>query len=201
MKTMMSVAAATVALLCGQYALAEIAAPAIADNTARIRLFGQNGHASVAHVGIDCSSNVRGTKINVGGTLGQAFGSLVGASKNTSLGLAATPATENLKQRNGILSKAFYKEIVVPAGLPLNANSSANIMGTSALNPGVNYVVKDRNYVAGTVSFIPEAGHDYEILSLHEGRKVFIVVNDITHGDMVSVTTQPAYTCTSQKQT
>ena len=80
-------------LLLSQAAWAEIAAPAMADNTARIRLFGQNQRPSLAYVGIDCNTNPKGNKINVGGGLGDAFGSFTRTIKNTDLGMAATPAS------------------------------------------------------------------------------------------------------------
>lgn len=48
-------------------------------NQARIRLYGQNGHSSTIHYGIDChSTNNKGVEFNVGGaSIGQAFSSLI----------------------------------------------------------------------------------------------------------------------------
>ena len=60
------------------------------QSQARIRLYGQNGKPSYAYTNVDCESNPKGTKIGVGGSLGDAFGSLVGASSSQSMGIPKT---------------------------------------------------------------------------------------------------------------
>ena len=96
MHTSATVLLTSMTLLLSQAAWAELAAPVMADNTARIRLFGQNQRPTLAYVGIDCRTQPKGNKINVGGGLGDAFGSLTRTIKNTTLGMATTPATQSL---------------------------------------------------------------------------------------------------------
>lgn len=195
-------------LSCSSMAFAEIALPTMPDNTARIRLFGQNQRPTIAHVGIDCNNNAKGTKINIGGGLGDAFSSFVGVAKNTSLGLAETPASHSIKNRNGILSKAFYKELVVPAGLPLNAYAAYIDLGVSYSNTVVSaqssssvtyttytYSRAPNSSTSKVISFVPEAGHDYEVLSLGSPRNEYIVVTDITTPAFTSIATSDAFSC------
>ncbi|MBR3482756.1 MAG: hypothetical protein IKH45_07760 [Neisseriaceae bacterium] len=134
------------------------------ENQARVRLYGQNGHPTVAWYGIDCDSERlrRGIKINVGGGgVGQAFSSFIGTVKSESIGIPETEISRNVGQQNGILSKAFFQEIAVPAGLPINVQSSFVIMGSA-------YNKRCRTKIG---SFIPEAGKDYEIVGTVGDRK------------------------------
>ena len=203
MHTSATVLLTSMTLLLSQAAWAELAAPAMADNTARIRLFGQNQRPTLAYVGIDCRTQPKGNKINVGGGLGDAFGSFTRTIKNTTLGMAATPATQSLSQRNGILSKAFYKELIVPAGLPLNAK--AHFIGLSTTNiyqtdsgssiTTYRYTLTEKSTSSKGVSFVPQAGHDYEILSLREQGKEYLIVTDITTPDFEAVAVNEPFSC------
>ena len=78
------------------------------QSQARIRLYGQNGKPSYAYTNIDCDSNRKGTKIGVGGSLGDAFGSLVGASSSQSMGIPETEISKNVGKMNGIASRALH---------------------------------------------------------------------------------------------
>lgn len=133
------------------------------ENQARVRLYGQNGHPTVAWYGIDCDSERlrRGIKINVGGGgVGQAFSSFIGTVKSESIGIPETEISRNVGQQNGMLSKAFFQEITVPAGLPMNVQSS--IIGHR--NQAGNVVSYSGGCNSKIGSFVPQAGHDYEVV-------------------------------------
>ena len=53
------------------------------------------------------TATAKGTKIGVGGSLGDAFGSLVGASSSQSMGIPETEISKNVGKMNGIASRAF----------------------------------------------------------------------------------------------
>ena len=82
---------------------------------ARVRLYGQNQKPTIMVSGIDCEAEDRrarrGHKVNVGGSLGDAFGSLAGTARSHSLGIAETEHSKNIGQMNGILSRAFFREL------------------------------------------------------------------------------------------
>ena len=135
-----------------------------------MRLYGQNGHPTIATYGIDCQSGKKGTEINVGGGMGDAFGSFVRAISSKSIGIPATEISQTIGSRNGILSKAFFKEIVVPANQPVNAMSVifATPSHTSVSYTATHKITRTTHYNDGCQSkvgsFVPEAGHDYEIV-------------------------------------
>ncbi|MDR0735380.1 MAG: hypothetical protein LBF51_00870 [Zoogloeaceae bacterium] len=94
------------------------------ERTARIRLFGQNQKPSIMTVGRDCAAGENGHEINVGGGLGDAFRSFAGSAANEGLGIPETGTTRQLSQRDGILSKAFYREFIIPAGKPVHVRAA-----------------------------------------------------------------------------
>jgi hypothetical protein len=120
------------------------------DDTARIRLFGQNGFGIKLYQNSAC---VGGKSITVSGGLGDAFSSFVGTASNKSIGMPATHNTENSSNRNGFFSKAFFREYAIAAGKPVTITSGF------ASNPGPVYTACKR--IATT--FTPEAGKDYEV--------------------------------------
>ena len=195
MQTFATVLLTGITLLLSQAAWAEIAAPAMTNNTARIRLFGQNQRPSLAYVGIDCNTNPKGTRIDAGGGLGEAFKSFIRVAQNTRLGMADTEASVNIKQRNGILSKAFYKEVVIPAGLPLNAQAYFVGLNNVSSSTSHRYILSEKSTSSKGVSFIPEAGHDYEILSIRNQGKEYLVVTDITTPDFIPVVVNEPFSC------
>lgn len=141
---------------------------------ARIRLFGQNGKPTLMNADIDCETAPKGQKINVGGGFGDVFKSFTGADANKSLGMPETQSSKNLKEMNGILSKAFYKEYAVTAGKPINVTGA--LIGTTLETPSQTLYVKG---CSSTVSFLPQAGHDYEVLGQMQGRKCTVVVKEV----------------------
>ena len=87
-----------------------------ADETARIRIFGQNQASAKLYPAQSChNSFLSGKGIKVSGGMGSAFGSMLGLSSNTSIGIPETYSTQHLKEKSGILSKAYYREYEIPA--------------------------------------------------------------------------------------
>ena len=91
-----------------------------AQSQARIRLFGQNQKPTIMDV---CQPSGKTQRINVGGSMGDAFSSFTRTASNHSLGIAPSETTRQLARQDGILSKALYREFAIPAGkLPLSAH-------------------------------------------------------------------------------
>jgi hypothetical protein len=117
------------------------------DGHARVRFFGQ------AVIGLTFYENKTcrdGDGVEASKT---GFGGLFNNKKNISLGIPETPNVVNLKQRDGILAKAFYREYSVNAGEPLTISAS------------LNETTGRTGYSCGPLDryFIPEAGRDYEV--------------------------------------
>jgi hypothetical protein len=170
------------------------------NNQARIRLFGQNGRPTIMVSGIDCKAGNKGEEVNIGGSMGDAFGSLFGSAKNVSLGIPQTEATKTISEQNGILSKAIYKEFAIPANKPVNIRSA--FIGLSNVSHGkyVTIVQDEGNCNSKTVSFVPEAGKDYEVISLQKGEKcalpsVFEVITENSQTKLKEVATNEAVKC------
>ena len=125
------------------------------DGHARVRFFGQ------AVIGLTFYKNktCHGGHGVVASKTG--FGGVFSSKKNISLGIAETPNVVNLKQRDGILARAFYREYSVNAGEPLTISAS--------FNDGTDHI----SYRCGPLDgyFIPEAGRDYEV-ALDIGNKI-----------------------------
>ena len=85
--------------------------PYDASKDARIRLYGQNGRPSYLTVNIDGKKE----KVTIGGGLGQAFSSMVGAKSNESIGMPATELSKDPSAHSKFLSGIFFKEFVIPA--------------------------------------------------------------------------------------
>ena len=149
--------------------------------SARIRLFGQNGMPTVMKVQTDQKANGGEIEINVGGSLGDAFGSLMGTVSNQSIGIPETENTQNLKEMNGILSKAFYREFVIPAGKQVKVrNAFIGLSATSYASVGnMNMTHYQKSCNGESVKFTPQAGKDYEVGSYLQGRSCFVMVFEI----------------------
>lgn len=154
------------------------------ETSARIRLFGQNGRPSIMFVQIGQGNAAKTEKITVGGSLGDAFGSMLGMSKNESIGMPATENTQNLAAQNGILSKAFYREFVIPAGKPVKVQGA--YIGLSSITPlaqGGSLYYHEGDCSSNMVSFVPQAGQNYEVDSYLSGNGCSVVVFDIKSTD------------------
>jgi hypothetical protein len=147
-------------------AVATILEAASAPSTARVRLFGQNGAM------IDFYENSRcvgggGPKTRVSGGFGDALSSFVGRAKNVSIGMTETPTTTQLAQRDGMFSKAYFREYEVAANQPVALDMHfQNAPGGARCNQ-----------FGGT--FNPAAGKEYEVTLNIVGRQCVAVVKEI----------------------
>jgi hypothetical protein len=150
------------------------------NNSARIRLFGQNQKPSSMEVQMGQGADAKPVQITVGGSFGDAFGSFLRVTKNESIGIAETENTRNLAARNGILSKAFYREFVIPAGRPVKVrNSFIGLTSVTPLAGGGSITQQQGSCSSGTVSFVPQAGKDYEVGFYKFAGACSVVVFDI----------------------
>ena len=191
----------TLAMSMAASAWAEPAADYNPAEQARIRLFGQNQKPTIMTSGIDCEQGKKGDKINVGGGLGDAFGSFIpfkiipifmdggglgdafgsfiGSAKNKSIGIPETETTRHLSEQNGILSKAMYKEFVIPANKPVNVQAAYIGLTTTATSVQEKTIAYEGSCHSDTVSFVPQAGHDYEVISLKQGSNCGVAVAEV----------------------
>ena len=166
---------------------------------ARVRLYGQNQKGTTMVSGIDCEAEDqqarRGHKVNVVRNLKDAFGSLVGMVKSHSLGIPETVYSKNIGQMNGLLSQAFFREYTVPAGKTVNVQDayigSRNVMTT----PSETIIYEEGSCRSRMASFVPQAGHDYEVIGL-SGRRCGVAVYEVgTQGELKPVELQDAVSC------
>ncbi len=148
------------------------------SDSARIRLFGQNGKPSIMKVETAQGKTV---EVNVGGGAADAFGSLLGTVKSNSIGIIETENTQNLQQGSGILSKVFYREFVIPAGREVHVRNAYIGLSSVTHNPGngMTTLYKEGSCSSQTLSFVPEAGKDYEVGSYKNGSQCSVMVFEI----------------------
>ncbi|GHU14180.1 hypothetical protein FACS189441_3240 [Betaproteobacteria bacterium] len=146
---------------------------------ARIRLFGQNQRPSVMNVGKDCATGAKGYKVNVGGGFGDAFKSFAGAASNKSLGIPETESTRQLSARDGLLSKAFYQEFVIPAGTLVRVRASYIGLTTTSSSPREIIISREKSSTSRDVPFVPQAGKDYEAISTRQNNKEFVWIYEV----------------------
>ena len=150
-----------------------------ATKDARVRVYGQNGRPS----SLETTVNGKAEKITVGGSLGQAFSSMVGAKDNESIGMPATPLSKNPSAHSKLLSGIFFKEFIVPAGATVVVNNS--IMDTTSQSVGytLTHKITTTTTVKGcsgnTVTFETEAGKDYEVAPISSDRQCGVTVYEI----------------------
>jgi hypothetical protein len=137
------------------------------SDSARIRLFGQNQKPSTMVVQVGQGADTKSIEVNVGGTVGDAFGSMLHMAENKSIGMPETENTRNITSRNGILSKAFYREFVIPADKPVKVSNA--FIGLSSATPmpsaGVTVIHQQGSCTGNAIVFTPQAGKDYEVVS------------------------------------
>ena len=170
------------------------------QSQARIRLYGQNGKPSYAYTNVDCESNPKGTKIGVGGSLGDAFGSLVGASSSQSMGIPETEISKNVGKMNGLASRAFFREFAIPAGKPVNAQTFY-IGLTNTRHTETHTVIQHEGSCSSNMaSFVPQAGHDYEIVG-SKGRSCGVSVFEVgAQGELTPVAVDAAVQCKRRRK-
>ena len=126
---------------------------------ARIRLYGQNGRYTEMEVKQDGKTE----KVNVGGSIGQSFSSLLYLKGNESIGMPSSSASMNPSQFNEIGSGTFFKEFIIPSGAEITLQSEI-------ITPdGANYITNQQFIVhehclGKKLVFTPQAGKDYEAL-------------------------------------
>ena len=126
---------------------------------ARIRLYGQNGRYTMMEV----KQNGKTEKVNVGGSLGQSFSSLLYLKGNESIGMPSSSASMNPSQFNEIGSGTFFKEFIIPSGAEITLQSEI-------ITPhNINYIVNGKfvgpeHCLGKKLVFTPQAGKDYEAL-------------------------------------
>ena len=165
--------------------------------TARIRLFGQNGVSVKLYRNTQCAG---GEKIMVSGGIGDAFSSFLGVIKNESIGMPDTPNSADPASRNGLMSKAYFREYEVPAGQPLIVSMS--FMNASA-PPSKQLRQWSQTAYCKTITttFVPERGRDYEgILDVRSDLAICVQqINEIKPSEegieLQQVDTVPAETC------
>ncbi len=168
-----------------------------AKDSARVRLFGQNQKPSIMTVTVGEAGQQRRIKVNVGGNMGEAFGSLLGMVDNHSIGMAPTVNTQNLKAKNGILSKAFYREFIVPANRPVTVRNA--FIGLSNIHDnkvtGIRTVTQQASCKSPEVTFTPLAGKDYEVATYANGQRCVVQVlelNEVGADGLASLVPVPA---------
>lgn len=140
---------------------------------ARIRLYGQNGHPTI----MQYTENGKKVKINVGGGMGEAFGSLLGVTNNQSIGMPQTQISNELHKKNGVLSKAFYKEFTIPANTSIQIqNSLISMTTTDTYAKTVSYSPKCQSKL---VPFTAQAGKDYEVASIINNQGCAVIIFEI----------------------
>ncbi|VEG12608.1 hypothetical protein [Moraxella cuniculi] len=131
-----------------------------AANQARIRLFGQNGRATVMEV----NANGNTETVSVGGGMGQAFSSLVGLKGNESIGMPATQFSKNPAQFANIGSTPFFKEFIVPANAEITVNNSIRTPNHTFTDASTGKKTTAYSYCSGQkITFTAKAGKDYEV--------------------------------------
>lgn len=120
-------------------------------------------------------------ELTVGGSLGDAFGSLLGTVKSESIGISETENTKNIQRGDNLLSKVFYREFVIPAGREVQVRNAFIGLANINYNPldGTKMVQEQRSCSSQVVSFVPEPGKDYEVGSYMNGHQCSVIVFEI----------------------
>lgn len=146
---------------------------------ARIRLYGQNRRPSSMEIEI----NGKTEKITVGGGFGQALGSMLGVKGNESIGMPETEFSKDPSAHSKLLSAIFFKEFVIPAGKEVKVTNSIH----DVTNMGEYYTSTHRITTTTTfkgcngdvITFIAEAGKDYEVAPISSNRECGVTVYEI----------------------
>jgi hypothetical protein len=94
------------------------------------------------------------------------FDSFIGKVSNTSLGIAETDTTRYLSNKDGMLSKAYFRKYVIPADKPSTLSMRHQEITTFYRVPGASYTYiyfHTPPICGGSISFTPEVGQDYEV--------------------------------------
>lgn len=165
---------------------------------ARVRLYGQNQKPARLISGIDCEHNRRGTTVSVGRSFGDAFGSFAGTAQSSSIGIPETEISRHIGERNGLMSRAVFREYVVAAGKPANVQSFYNGFShtPNMMTPKPLYLIfHEGSCRSRLASFVPQAGRDYEVVGA-TGRACGVAVFEVAaDGSTQPVALQEAFRC------
>jgi hypothetical protein len=152
------------------------------NNQARVRFFGQAVLGLEFYRNNTCFGGDSETASSTG------FGGAFGSKKNIELGIPHTPNVANLKERNGILAKAFYREYAVTAGEPMAIEASyAEATGGGLW--GKKQGLSGCKGFGG--SFVPVKGADYEVTLDVGGSSCKLVVSKIDVAKNTTVVLSP----------
>lgn len=158
------------------------AAPAT-STISRLRLFGQNGATAFLYRDSSCIRGMFSDGVEkASGGMSSAFGSLIGSVSNTSLGIAETETSQNLSRKDGIFSKAYFREYEVPADKPSSLRIGFRDVSPFYVVNGINYETVSPS-CSGDITFTPRAGEDYEAAFSWEGKYCSISINRIVAKD------------------
>ncbi|MET3130962.1 hypothetical protein AAKU55_001220 [Oxalobacteraceae bacterium GrIS 1.11] len=179
-----------------KFGAASIEAPL---QTSRLRMFGQNGAMAVLFKNSACVKSIWSDEAEkVSGGLASAFSSFVGKASNLSLGIAETDNTRNLSKKDGIFSKAYFREYVIPAEKPSSMRMGFQDVSSFYVGNGIHYNSVNPS-CRGAISFTPVAGADYEAAFAWEGKECRLSVNQVLSvegkSELVPVPVVPAPDC------
>lgn len=151
----------------------------------RLRIFGQNGAVAVLFRGSACVKDFwseEGEKAS--GGLGSAFGSFFGRVSNESLGIPETETSRQLSGRDGSLSKAYFREYVIPANQPSSMrlgflDSSSLFVPPPRVGPTIVWQVQRNRSCHGAINFVPGDGKDYEVAFSRQGDACHAAVSEV----------------------
>lgn len=143
------IAAATLTTLVGCASKPSHEAPKepVAADSAKIRLFGQNGIQVTLHKNVGCDGI--GESVVVSGDMGKAFSSMFGAVENESIGMMETDNSKNVSKLGGLGSFAYYKEIALKPDEPVRIRMGFKEYSGKSCSPSY-------------WSFVPEKNAEYE---------------------------------------
>lgn len=172
------------AALADTPAAATAAASAPAPSTiSRIRLFGQNGATAFLYRDSSCIRGFFSDGVEkASGSMGAAFSSFIGQVSNESLGIPETETSLNLSSKDGLLSKAYFREYEIPAGKPSSLRLGFQNVSSFYVMHGVSHETRGAS-CSGDISFTPRAGADYEASFSWEGRLCRTGVNEVVVKD------------------
>jgi hypothetical protein len=151
--------------------------------TSRLRMFGQNGASAALFRDSACVKSFWSDDAEkVSGGFSSAFSSFVGTASNTSLGIAETDTTRNLSKKDGMLSKAYFREYVIRAEKPSSMRMGFRDVSSFYVANGIRYDAISPS-CNGAISFTPHAGEDYEAAFSWEGKSCRLSMNQVVVKD------------------
>jgi len=156
------------------------------SSKSRLRLFGQNGAKVVLYRNSSCiKSSLDKEDETVSGGLSSAFSSFIGTVSNTSIGIPETDTTRHLNKKDGLLSKAYFREYEISANQPITLVMGFQDVSSFYNANGVTYS-KTSPSCKGAIQFVPYAGADYEAAFSWSERGCELGINRVSQEDSVT---------------